>query len=63
MPIIYDKKKKKWELKIKEGDKEELAAVIEVGKKVIVGELTREFTQATYSRWLEMPEQMIWGPQ
>lgn len=55
MPIEYNKKKKKWELNIPEGDKEELNAVLAVGKQVILGELTEDFTKRVYHHWLDMP--------
>lgn len=59
MPIVYDKKTKKWDLRIKEGDKEELQAVLAVGRKVILGELSGSFTAKVQQRWLEMPEEMM----
>jgi len=63
MPIVYDRKTKKWELKIRPGDKEETLAVLEVGKRVIVGELMSGHTQAVYKKWLDMPSELMWGPE
>lgn len=61
MPIVYNKKSKTWELKIKEGDHEELKAVMELGKKVIVGELSHDFTKEVYRSWLDIKKNQMFS--
>lgn len=50
MPIVYDNKTKKWELKVK--SPEEARAVFEIGKRAIVTGLTVDQTSKMFNDWL-----------
>jgi hypothetical protein len=61
MPIVWNKKTSSWELQIK--SKEELEAVLQTGKKLIVAGTAQEHAAQAFTRWLNMPEEKMFGPQ